>query len=102
YPSTKTVSAMTDINVLVIVGLRSSSVNRELAEVAADGSADGVALNMFDRLTDLPPYTESFDSHPTPCSVEALRAAAAEADAVVILTTYHRRVPAVVHSAIDW
>ena len=45
---------MTDINVLIIVGLRAASVNRELAEVAADSSADGIALNMFDSLTDLP------------------------------------------------
>ena len=46
---------MTDINVLIIVGLRAASVNRELAEVAADSSADRIALKMFDSLTDLPP-----------------------------------------------
>jgi NAD(P)H-dependent FMN reductase len=93
---------MTDVNVLVIIGLRGTSVNREIAEVAADSSADGIALSMFDSLTDLPSYDESFESRQTPCSVAALRAAAAEADAVVIVTTYHGRVPAVVHNAIDW
>jgi hypothetical protein len=34
---------MTDINVLIIVGLPAGSVNRELAEVAADSAADAIA-----------------------------------------------------------
>ncbi len=93
---------MTDIKVLIIIGLRSGSVNRELAEVGADTSADGIALNMFESLTDLPRYSETFEDRGTPISVGALRTAAAEADAVLILTTYHGRVPAVVHNAIDW
>ena len=93
---------MTDINVLIIVGLRAASVNRELAKVAADSSADGITLNMFDSLTDLPRYSETFENRGTPSSVGALRTAAAEADAVLIVTTYHGRVPAVVHNAIDW
>ena len=95
-----TVSAMTDINVLIIVGLRGASVNRELAKVAADG--DRIALNMFDSLTELPQYRETIEDRGAPSAVGDLRAAAAEADAVLIVTTYHGRVPAVVHNAIDW
>jgi NAD(P)H-dependent FMN reductase len=102
YPTTNTVFAMADINVLVIVGPRSASINRELAKVAADSSANGIALNMFDTLTELPRYPETFENRETPSSVRDLRAAAAEADAVLIVTTYHGRVPAVVHNAIDW
>jgi NAD(P)H-dependent FMN reductase len=93
---------MTDINVLIIVGLGAGSVNRELAEVAADSSADEIALKIFDNLTDLPRYSESFERRETPSSVEALRTAAAEADVVLIVTTYRGRVPAVVNNAIDW
>jgi NAD(P)H-dependent FMN reductase len=93
---------MTDINVLIVVGLGAVSVKRELAEVAAESSADDIALKIFDNLTDLPRYSESFERHETPSSVEALRTAAAEADAVIIVTTYHGRVPAVVNNAIDW
>jgi len=96
------VSAMTTINVLIIVGLRAASVNRELAEVAADSSADGIAVNMFDSLTDLPCYSESFEYRVPPSSVATLRTAATEADAVLIVTTYQGRVPAAVHNAIDW
>ena len=48
----KTVYALTGINVLIIVGLRSSgAVIRELAKVEADCSADGITLNMFDSLS---------------------------------------------------
>jgi NAD(P)H-dependent FMN reductase len=101
-PNTKTVSAMTDINVLIVVGLRAASVDRELAKVAIDSSADGIALNLFDSLTELPCYSETFEHRGTPSSVAALRTAAAEADAVLIVTTYHGRVPAAVHNAIDW
>jgi NAD(P)H-dependent FMN reductase len=93
---------MTDINVLIIVGLRTGSVNRELAEVGADSSADGITLKMFDNLTDLPRYSESFEAHATPSSVGALRTVATEAHAMLIVTTYRGRVPAVVHNAIDW
>src|SRR6476646_6131703 len=93
---------MTDINVLIIVGLGAGSLARELAEVAADGSADEIALKIFDNLTDLPRYSESFEKRGTPSSVEALRTVAAQADVVLIVTTYRGRVPAVVNNAIDW
>ena len=98
----RTVSVMTHVNVLIIVGLRAASVNRELTKVAADSSTDGIALNMFDSLTELPRYRETFENNRTPSSVEDLRTAAAEADAVIIVTTYHGHVPAAVHNAIDW
>ena len=93
---------MTDTNVLIIVGLRAGSVNRELAKVAAGSGADGITLKVYDSLNDLPRYSETFENRGTPSCVGALRTAAAEADAVLILTTYHGRVPAVVHNAIDW
>jgi NAD(P)H-dependent FMN reductase len=102
YPNTKSVSAMTDVNVLIIVGVGGGSINRELAQVADDSSAHGIALNMFESLTDLPRYSEAFEDGGTPSCVVALRTAAAEADAVLIVTTYHGRVPTVVHNAIDW
>ncbi|HXO53200.1 MAG TPA: NADPH-dependent FMN reductase [Mycobacterium sp.] len=102
YPNTKTGSPMTDIKVLTIVGLRAGSVIRELAKVEADCSADGIALNLFDSLSDLPRYSETLEGRGTPSSVGALRTAAAEADAVLIVTTYHGRVPVAVHNAIDW
>jgi NAD(P)H-dependent FMN reductase len=102
FPTTDTVSTTTEINVLIIVGLRAASVDRELAKVSTDSPADGIALNMFDSLTELPRYRETFENLETPSSVGELRRAAAEADAVLIVTTYHGRVPALVNNAIDW
>jgi len=101
-PNGKTVTAVTDINVLIIVGLHAASINSELSEAAADCSADGIALTTVGSLTDLPRYSETFEHRGTPSSVQGLRTAAAAADAVVIVTTYHGRVPAVVNNAIDW
>src|SRR5882757_9917355 len=69
HPNTNAVSAMTDINVLIIVGLRAASVNRELAKVAVDCSTDGIALSMFDNLAELPRYRETFENLGTPNSV---------------------------------
>ena len=101
-PNLKTVPDMPGINVLTIVGLRASSVARALANVAADSSADGITLNTFDCLSDLPRYSEALENGGTPSSVGALRTAAAEADAVLVVTTYQGRIPAMVHNAIDW
>jgi NADPH-dependent FMN reductase len=91
-----------NINVLTIVGLRASSVARALAKVAADSSADGITLNTFDCLSDLPRYSEALENRATPSSVGALRTAATAADAVLVVTTYQGRMPAMVHNAIDW
>jgi hypothetical protein len=97
-----TVSAMTDTNLLIIVGLSSGSVNRTLAKVAADASADGITFNIFDDLGDLPQYSETLERGGTPSSVVALRTGGAEADAVLVVTNYHERIPTSVHNAIDW
>ena len=102
YSNAKTVSDMTGINVLTIVGLCAGSAARALAKAAADSSADGITLNTFDSLSDLPRYSEALENRGTPSSVGALRTAATEADAVLVVTTYHGRIPAMVHNAIDW
>jgi NADPH-dependent FMN reductase len=92
---------MTEANVLIIVGVGGDSINRELAQVAAESSAHGIALNVFES-SDLPQYSETFEDGGTPSSVGALRTAAADADAVLIVTTYRGGVSAVGHNAIDW
>jgi NAD(P)H-dependent FMN reductase len=96
------VSAMTGINVLTIVGLRAGSDTSALAKVAADSSADGITFNTFDSLSDLPRYSEALENRGTPSPVGGLRTAATEADAVLVVTTYRGRIPAMVHNAIDW
>jgi hypothetical protein len=90
------------INVLVLVGLPPGPVNRALSRLAIDSSPDGVLVNVFDDLMRIPRYNEAFETRGTPDAVVALRTAAIEADAVVVVTSYRGRVPSVAHSAIDW
>lgn len=97
---------MADVNVMVLVGsLRKASVNRQLAELAAESAPDGVVLHAFDRLAEVPFYNEDVDGDETtvPEPVRALRAAAAEADAALVVTPeYNGSIPAVLKNAIDW
>jgi len=95
---------MSDINVLVLLGsLRAASVNRQLAELAVESAPDGVRLQVFDRLGELPFYNEDIDNDAVVEPVTALRAAAAEADAALVVTPeYNGSIPGVLKNAIDW
>ncbi len=98
------------ITVLALVGsLRAASINRQIAELAAETSPDGVRVTVFEGLGELPFYNEEIDpavddgvARP-PAAVAALRAAAAAADAVLVVTPeYNGGIPAVVKNAVDW
>ena len=95
---------MPDINVLVLLGsLRAASVNRQLAELAIEGAPDGVNLRLFDRLGELPFYNEDIDNDDVAEPVAALRAAAADADAALVVTPeYNGSIPGVLKNAVDW
>jgi NAD(P)H-dependent FMN reductase len=93
-----------DVSVLVLVGsLRAASINRQLAELAIETAPAGVSLQLFDRLGELPFYNEDIDNDSVDESVVALRAAAAHADAALVITPeYNGSVPGVLKNAIDW
>ena len=93
---------MSDINVLLIVGARARAVNQTLRQVATETSSDGVTVNVFDSLGDLPPYSENMEDWRVPADVVALRTAAADAHATLVLTNYREPVPTLLHNAIDW
>jgi hypothetical protein len=93
---------MSGINVLLIVGSRESSFSGTLAELAGESSPDGIRVSVFDSLDELPPFSETAATVELPGSVDALRNAAAAADAVLLVTHYYAPVPATVHNAIDW
>jgi NAD(P)H-dependent FMN reductase len=95
---------MADTKVLTLIGsLRAASVNRQLAELAAENAPDGVTVSVFDRLGDLPFYNEDIDNGQAPASVTALREAAAGADAALVVTPeYNGSIPGVLKNAIDW
>ena len=95
---------MSDIKVLVLVGsLRAASINRQLAELAIETAPDGTSLALFDRLGELPFYNEDIDNADVAEPVVALRQAAAEADAALVVTPeYNGSIPGVLKNAIDW
>ncbi|HEY1839597.1 MAG TPA: NAD(P)H-dependent oxidoreductase [Mycobacterium sp.] len=100
---------MPDTKVLALVGsLRAASINRQIAELAAEVAPGGVAVTIFEGLGDLPFYNEEIDDvmnaeAPALAPVAALRAAAAQADAALVVTPeYNGSYPAVVKNAIDW
>jgi len=96
---------MSDITVMALVGsLRAASINRQIAELATEVASDGVGVTIFDGLGELPFYNEDIDNEAdVPAAVTALRAAAADADAVLVLTPeYNGSIPAVIKNAIDW
>jgi len=95
---------MSDIKVLVLLGsLRAQSINRQLAELAVETAPEGVSLELFDRLGELPFYNEDVDNGDVPEPVAALRAVAADADATLVVTPeYNGSIPGVLKNAIDW
>jgi NAD(P)H-dependent FMN reductase len=95
---------VSDIKVLVLVGsLRAASINRQLAELAIETAPDGTSLALFDRLGELPFYNEDIDNADVAEPVVALRQAAAEADAALVVTPeYNGSIPGVLKNAIDW
>ena len=96
---------MSDINVLALVGsLRAASVNLQIAQVASENGPDGVSVAAYDGLGDVPFYNEDIGTGAdAPVAAQNLRAAVADADAVLVITPeYNASMPAVVKNAIDW
>jgi NAD(P)H-dependent FMN reductase len=100
---------MAQIKVLTLVGsLRAASINRQLAELAVAAAQDDVLVTVFEGLGELPFYNEDTDPATgaeieAPAAVTALRAAAADADAALVVTPeYNGSIPGVVKNAIDW
>jgi hypothetical protein len=84
----RTPNGFTDFkSVLVLVGLPAGPINRALSRHAIDNSPDGVLVNVFNYLARLPRYREALETRGTPDAAVALRMAANEADAVLVVTS---------------
>ena len=99
---------MADVKVLALVGsLRAASINRQLAELAAETAPDGVDGDRVRRAGRPAVLQRGHRQRPenggVPAAVEALRAAAADADAALVVTPeYNGSIPGVLKNAIDW
>jgi len=83
--------------------LRRGSHNRALLRAAAAALPPGATLEVWDELAALPAYDEDLDRDPVPETVARLRAALADADAVLIATPeYNASLPGALKNALDW
>ena len=92
------------MKVLGISGsLRRDSYNTKLLRTAGELLPSFVELEIWDGLKEIPPYDEDGDIEPAPAAVAALRAAVADADAVLFATPeYNSSVPGQLKNAVDW
>jgi chromate reductase, NAD(P)H dehydrogenase (quinone) len=83
--------------------LRESSYNTSLLRAAAEAAPDGVELELWEGLAELPLYDEDLDTDDAPESVCRLREAWGEADAILFVTPeYNGSIPGGLKNAIDW
>jgi NAD(P)H-dependent FMN reductase len=95
-------SSGADVNVLALVGNRRGTIYRQLVKLRAQMAPAGIEL-LVSALGGLPIYNEDIDRTDLPASVVALRVAAAEAEAALLLSPiYGSSSPRALRNAIDW
>jgi chromate reductase len=92
------------VRILGISGsLRRDSFNTRLLAAVAERLPDDVELVRWDGLAAVPPFSEDAEAAPAPAAVVELRAAIADADAVLFATPeYNGSVPGQLKNALDW
>ena len=92
------------MKILAVSGsLRRDSHNTQLLRAAAEAAPEGVEVELWDGVRDLPLYDQDLENSPLPESVRRLREDWAAADAILFATPeYNGSVPGVLKNAIDW
>jgi chromate reductase, NAD(P)H dehydrogenase (quinone) len=82
--------------------LRVGSLNAQLLRLAAEELPEGVELEIFDGLAEIPPYDNDFEDVADP-AVDRLKAMIADADGILVATPeYNASIPGVLKNAFDW
>jgi chromate reductase, NAD(P)H dehydrogenase (quinone) len=91
------------MRILAVSGsLRESSFNTSLLRAALEAAPDGVELELWEGIGELPLYDEDLEGH-LPESVRRLRETWAAADAILFSTPeYNGSIPGGLKNAIDW
>ncbi len=93
------------MRILAISGsLRAGSHNTDLLQAAAAVAPDGVDVELYDGLKEIPPY-DADDDVPgdQPLAVQRFKADLGGADAILIATPeYNSSIPGVLKNALDW
>jgi chromate reductase len=92
------------MRVLAVSGsLRRDSHNTQLLRAAIEAAPEGVEVELWDGLRDVPLYDQDLDSTEQVESVRRLREAWGSADAILFSTPeYNGSVPGVLKNAVDW
>jgi len=92
------------MKVLAVSGsLRRGSHNTQLLHAAVEAAPEGVEVELWEGLGDLPLYDQDIDTTEPPETVRRLREAWGGADAILFATPeYNGSVPGGLKNAIDW
>jgi chromate reductase, NAD(P)H dehydrogenase (quinone) len=92
------------VKVLAVSGsLRAGSHNTSLLRAAADAAPDGVELELWEGIGDLPIYDQDLEGVELPAAVARLREDWGSADALLFATPeYNGSVPGGLKNAVDW
>ena len=92
------------LRVIAFAGsLREASYNRALLRAARELAPEGMEIEIFDRIGEIPLFNEDVEAQGAPPAVTAFREAIRAADAMLIaVPEYNHGVPGVLKNAIDW
>lgn len=92
------------MRVLAISGsLRQASNSTALLRALAEEAPEGVEVELWHGLREIPPYDADEDLAPGPEAVEAFRELVRDVDAVVFSTPeYNSSIPGALKNALDW
>jgi chromate reductase, NAD(P)H dehydrogenase (quinone) len=94
------------MRILAVSGsLRADSYNTKLLQAALEAAPEGIEVELYDSagIAALPLYDQDLDEGDEPASVEQLRRAWDEADAILFATPeYNGSVPGGLKNAVDW
>ncbi|HWX09530.1 MAG TPA: NAD(P)H-dependent oxidoreductase [Gaiellaceae bacterium] len=92
------------MKILAVSGsLRAGSHNTQLLRAATEAAPEGVEVEVWDGIGDLPLYDQDLELEELPASVRRLRSDWAAADAILFSTPeYNGSIPGVLKNAVDW
>lgn len=97
-------SAINDFRILGLAGsLRRASLHRGLVRAARELAPEGVAVEPYEKLGEIPFFNQDVEDEGDPAPVRDLKENIREADAVLIATPeYDYAIPGVLTNALDW
>ena len=92
------------MKILAVSGsLRAGSHNTQLLRAATEAAPEGVEVQVWEGIGDLPLYDQDLELQELPASVRRLREEWAAADAILVSTPeYNGSIPGVLKNAVDW